>query len=40
MPFNTYDLGDYVRVWATFKDYTTGGVIDPDVVAVVDRERF
>ena len=32
MPFNYYNLGGYVRVWATFKDGATGGVIDPDTV--------
>lgn len=32
MPYNIYDLGRYVRVWATFKSGDTGSVIDPDTV--------
>jgi hypothetical protein len=34
MPYNIYDLGDLVKVSATFKDAGTGGVIDPDVINV------
>jgi len=32
MPYNIYDFGELVKVSATFKNATTGGVIDPDVV--------
>ncbi len=32
MPFNIYDLGDLVKVSATFKNADTAGVIDPDVI--------
>jgi hypothetical protein len=32
MSANTYDLGDLVRVEASFSDALLGGAIDPDVV--------
>lgn len=32
MPYNTYDLGDLVKVSAMFKNADTAGVIDPDVI--------
>jgi hypothetical protein len=32
MPFNIYDLGDPVKVWAAFKNAETQAAIDPDVI--------
>ncbi len=37
MPFNIHDLGDVVRVSATFTDADTDSVIDPDVVKLSVR---
>jgi hypothetical protein len=37
MPYNIYDLGDLVKVSATFKDAGTGAAIDPDVINVSIR---
>lgn len=38
MSFNTYDLGDLVRVSAAFTDVALGGAIDPDVVKLTIKE--
>ena len=37
MPYNIYDFGELVKVSTTFKNATTGGVIDPDVVKLSIR---
>ncbi len=37
MPYNIHDLGDVVRVSATFTDFDTEDLIDPDVVKLSVR---
>jgi len=37
MPYNIHDLGDVVRVSATFTDADTDALIDPDVVKLSIR---
>lgn len=37
MPYNIHDLGDVVRVSATFTDVDTEGTVDPDVIKLSIR---